>query len=85
MPASSARFELIWLRKLTNRMLEPIVIYYDNQSCLKLFENLVFHDRYRHIDIWYHFIRDSSEGCSDTRVCSFRFAGCNPLLRGSLR
>jgi hypothetical protein len=38
--------------------LRPTVIYCDNQSCIKLSENPVFHDRSKHIDIWYHFIRD---------------------------
>ena len=36
----------------------PTVIYYDIQSCIKLFENLVFHDRSKHIDIRYHHLRD---------------------------
>jgi hypothetical protein len=35
-----------------------IVIHCDNQSCIKLSENLVFHDRSKHIEIRYHFIRD---------------------------
>jgi len=35
----------------------PTVIYYDIQSCIKLFENLVFHDRSKHIDIRYHHLR----------------------------
>jgi hypothetical protein len=35
-----------------------MVIYCDNQSCIKLFENPVFHDRSKHIEIRYHFIRD---------------------------
>jgi ATP sulfurylase len=34
------------------------MIYCDNQSCIKLTENLVFHDRSKHIEIKYHFIRD---------------------------
>jgi hypothetical protein len=34
------------------------MIYYDNQSCIKLLENPVFHDRSKHIEIRYHFIRD---------------------------
>ena len=38
--------------------LEPTVIYCDNQSCIKLSVNPVFHDRSKHIDIWYHHIID---------------------------
>ena len=30
----------------------------DNQSCIKMTENLVFHDKSKHIEIKYHFIRD---------------------------
>jgi len=34
------------------------VIYCDNQSYIKLSENLVFYDRSKHIDIRYHHLRD---------------------------
>ena len=34
------------------------MIYYDSQSCIKLSENHVFHDRSKHIEIRYHFICD---------------------------
>ena len=34
------------------------MIYCDNQSCIKLTENPVFHNRSKHIEIKYHFIRD---------------------------
>jgi hypothetical protein len=34
------------------------MIHYDNQSCIKNFENLMFHDRRNHIDIRYHFSQD---------------------------
>ena len=30
----------------------------DNQSCIKLSENPIFHDRWKHIDIRCHFVRD---------------------------
>jgi hypothetical protein len=30
----------------------------DNQSCIKMTENPVFHDRSKHIEIRYHFICD---------------------------
>jgi len=38
--------------------LDPTVIYCDNQSCIKLSINPVFHDRSKHIDIRYHHLRD---------------------------
>ena len=33
-------------------------IFYDNESYVKLTENLVFHDKLKHIDIKLHYIRD---------------------------
>ena len=60
--ASTASREAVWLRKLLagifDSELEPTVIHCDNQSCIKLTENPVFHDRSKHIEIKYHFIRD---------------------------
>eukprot|EP00253_Pinus_taeda_P009127 PITA_09127 len=62
MAASLAAYEAIWMRKilvgLFGSHLDPTVIYYDNQSCIKLTANLVFHDRSKHIDIRYHHIRN---------------------------
>lgn len=60
--ASMASCEAFWLRKLFSELfghvLDTTVILYDNQSGIRLSENLVFHDRSKHIDIRYHFIRD---------------------------
>ena len=33
-------------------------IFYDNQSCMKLTKNPVFHDKSKHIEIKFHYIRD---------------------------
>ena len=38
--------------------LDATCIYCDNQSCVKLSENPVFHDKSKHIEIKYHYIRD---------------------------
>ena len=52
----------MWLRKLLSDLfsakLEPIVIHCDNQSCIKLSENPVFHNRSKHIEMRYHYVRD---------------------------
>jgi hypothetical protein len=62
MAANQASCEAIWLRKmlvgLFGQEMSPTVIHCDNQSCIKLSENLVFHDRSKHIEIRYHFIHD---------------------------
>jgi hypothetical protein len=34
------------------------MIFCDNQSCIKMTENLVFHDKMKHIEIQYHYIHD---------------------------
>jgi hypothetical protein len=56
------RREAIWIQKLLYRLfglgLEVTYIWCDNQCCMKLLENLVFHDRLKHIEIKYYYIRD---------------------------
>ena len=62
MATSLASCKALWLCKLLVNLfgqeLRPTVIYYDNQICIQLSENPVFHDRSKHIEIMYHFIRD---------------------------
>ena len=62
MVANTTLCEAIWLRKMLVNILkekmEATNILCDNQSCIKLSENPVFHDRSKHIDIRCHFIRD---------------------------
>jgi hypothetical protein len=54
--------EAVWIRKflagLFDLELEPTLTYCDNQSCAKLSDNSVFHDKSKHIKIKYHYIRD---------------------------
>jgi hypothetical protein len=60
--ACSANCEAIWLRKLLTCLfdleMEATTILCDNQSCIKMTKNLVFHDKSKHIEIRYHYIRD---------------------------
>jgi hypothetical protein len=60
--ACSANCEAIWLRKLLTDLfdleMEANTILCDNQSCIKMTENPVFHDKSKHIEIRYHYIRD---------------------------
>ena len=46
------------LVNLLKEKMEATNILCDNQSCIKLSENPMFHDRSKHIDIRCHFIRD---------------------------
>jgi hypothetical protein len=54
--------EAVWLRKLLTDLfdheMDSTIIHCDNQSCVKLFENLVFHNKSKHIEIKYHYIKD---------------------------
>jgi hypothetical protein len=43
---------------LFDQVLDSTMIYCDNQSCVKLSENPVFHDRSKHIEIKYYFLHD---------------------------
>jgi hypothetical protein len=58
--ASEASKEEVWLNKFVSGLfgdkLETTVVHCDNQSCIKLTENPVFHDRSKHIDMKYHYI-----------------------------
>jgi hypothetical protein len=38
--------------------IDATVIFCDNQSFINMSDNLVFHDKMNHIEIWYHYIRD---------------------------
>jgi len=52
----------IWLRNLLSKMelkkLGAIVIQVDNKSTIELAKNPVNHERSKHIDFHFHFIRD---------------------------
>jgi hypothetical protein len=60
--ACEACTEAVWLRKLISGLFHQVpdstVIYCDNQSCIRLSEHPVFHERSKHIEIKYYFIRD---------------------------
>jgi hypothetical protein len=54
--------EAVWLHKLLvdlfEHVLDSTIIHYGNQSCVKIYDNLVFHDKWNHIEIKYHYIQD---------------------------
>lgn len=52
----------MYLRNLYHELtgkLDCITIFNDNQGAQKLSSNPVFHDRSKHIDIRYHFVRNA--------------------------
>ena len=46
---------------LFNAEIDATDILCDNQSCIKMTENHVFHDKSKHIEIKYHFIQDMAQ------------------------
>ena len=60
--ACLASCEAVWLRKLRSNIFDlqfdATCIHCDNQSCIKLSKNLVFHDKSKHSEIKYHYIKD---------------------------
>jgi hypothetical protein len=61
--AARATQEATWIQtflsEIGHPLGKPIPLYVDNQSAIKLIQNPVAHDRTKHIDIKYHFIRDA--------------------------
>ncbi|RVW79511.1 Retrovirus-related Pol polyprotein from transposon TNT 1-94 [Vitis vinifera] len=57
-----ATCELIWLRQLLQELRfgkdEQMKLVYDNQVALHIASNPVFHERTKHIEVDYHFIRE---------------------------
>jgi len=65
MALSMAAQTAIWIRKLLKDFIvaskEPTVIYEDNQGCIAMAKNPVNHERTKHIDIRYNFVRERVE------------------------
>jgi hypothetical protein len=60
--ACAACTKAVWLIKLNSGLFDQVpdstIIYCDNQSCIRLSEHPVFHERSKHNGIKYYFIRD---------------------------
>ncbi|MDD0148695.1 Ty1/Copia family ribonuclease HI, partial [Shigella flexneri] len=53
--------EAIWLQELLQEVgitSHTATVYSDSQSALHLCRNPIYHERTKHIDVRYHFIRD---------------------------
>nr|GEX17404.1 aspartyl-tRNA synthetase [Tanacetum cinerariifolium] len=61
MALTEAVKESIWLKGLLIELevnLRSMVVNYDNQSAIHLSRNAMFHERTKHINVRYHFIRE---------------------------
>ncbi|KAG8472509.1 hypothetical protein CXB51_035268 [Gossypium anomalum] len=53
--------EAIWLKGLFSELNEDLqisTVFCDSQSAIFLTKDQMFHERTKHIDVWYHFVRD---------------------------
>lgn len=66
--STMASCEVVWLRKLFGepfeQVLDTTVIYCNNKSGIRLIENLLFHEKSKHIDIWYHIFETWCRGAT---------------------
>ena len=64
--AAIAACQAVWLRRLlgelTGAEARPPALMVDNQPAIALTKNLVHHDRSKHIDVKFHFLRDYIDG-----------------------
>ena len=57
--------EVLWLHSFVNEMRgekdEPLGLNCDNQGVIALTKDNKFHSQMKHIDLWFHFIREAVE------------------------
>ena len=66
MAAARAACQAVWLRRLLGELIgveaHPPALMVDNQPAITLAKNPVLHDRSKHIDMKFHFLRDYVDG-----------------------
>ncbi|GKV32516.1 hypothetical protein SLEP1_g41114 [Rubroshorea leprosula] len=72
--ATSCACQAIWLLRILEechfKQEEPLIIFCDNNSTIKLSKNLILHGRCKHIDVRNYFLRDLvKEGVIDLVYC----------------
>ena len=72
--AARAAQEASWLQSFLTEIgcppTKPIPFHVDNQSAIKLIKNPVTHDRTKHIDVKYHYVRDAQDNnVIDVKYC----------------
>jgi hypothetical protein len=75
MAVSAASREAVWLRQLLGELgcfqERPTVLFNDNQGCIKLSKNPVFHTNSKHIDVQHHYVRELQEaGAIELQYCA---------------
>ncbi|WVZ91485.1 hypothetical protein U9M48_037651 [Paspalum notatum var. saurae] len=77
---ATAACQAMWLKRVLGDVLSVKVstpkLKMDNQSAIELSKNPVFHERSKHIDVKFHFIRE----CVSNRDIDLKFAGTQEQL-----
>ena len=64
--AATVACQVVWLRQLlgelTSAEAHPTALMVDNQPAIVVAKNPVLHDRSKHIDVKFHFLRDCVDG-----------------------
>ena len=64
--AATAACQVVWLRRLLGELTgvegHPPAMMVDNQPIIALTKNPVLHNRSKHIDVKFHFLRDCVDG-----------------------
>ncbi|GKE68725.1 retrovirus-related pol polyprotein from transposon TNT 1-94 [Tanacetum coccineum] len=71
MALTEAVKEAIWLRGLLEELgieLNTVAVNYDNRGAIQLSQNHVFHERAKHINVHYHFIREVLEAIKQRQL-----------------
>jgi len=72
--AASCACQAIWLKRVLEKLFKmqnkTTVIHYDNSSSIKLSKNPIMHGRCKHIDVFFHFLRDLTKaGTIEMKYC----------------
>ena len=71
--ASMAATQEVWLARLMEELIgresDPPMLYVDNKATISLIKNPVLHDRSKHIEIRFHYIRE----CADRGLIKIDF------------
>ena len=66
MAVATTACQVVWLRRLLGELIgveaRPTALMVDNQPAIAIAKNLVLHDRSKHIDVKFHFLRDCVDG-----------------------
>ena len=84
--ACYAACQALWLDSLLEELKieihRPIKLYVDNQSTISLAMNLVAHERSKHIETRFHFLREVIKKQLELKYCSTEMQLANILTKG---